>query len=271
MEHKFNSIVAETLLIPLHMRAKENKQENPILNDKIAEQLVESLEYDYSKFDHAKLSEVGCLVRGWYFDRAVQRFVESQSKAIVVNVGCGLDTRYQRIGNEKAIFYDMDLPEVIDLRKKLIPEQSNNIYISASLLEIGWMDNLRNKHPEASFIFIAEGVLMYFDEKEVKDFLHNIANRFVGGEIWFDLCGTMMSRRGVKPDSLRNHEAQIRFGMDNGHIVEQWVSNLKLIEQSIYMQFFRKRWGFFFGQILGRIPSICKKFSSLVGYKITEL
>ena len=88
--HKFESIVAETLLIPLYYRAKESRRKNPILNDKVAEGLVDSLEYDYSRFDGAKLSEVGCVVRGWFFDRAVRRFIGKHADAVVVNVGCGL-------------------------------------------------------------------------------------------------------------------------------------------------------------------------------------
>ena len=181
MKYEFKSIVAETLLIPLYMRAKESRRNNPILYDKAAERLADSLEYDYSQFDGA----------------------------VVVNVGCGLDTRFQRIGNPKAVYYDLDLPEVIALRRELIPEQPDNVYIAASLLETDWMDDLRRRHPDAEFIFIVEGVLMYFYEKQVKAFLHNVANRFGGGELWFDVCGTMMSRHGVKPDSLRKHEAQI--------------------------------------------------------------
>ena len=267
-KHEFENIVAETLLIPLYMRAKESRREAPILDDKAAERLADSLEYDYSRFDGAKLSEVGCVVRGWYFDRAVMRFIDTHPCPVVVNVGCGLDTRFQRIGNGKAVFYDMDLPEVISLRRELIPEQPGNIYIADSLLETGWMDSLRQKHPDAQFIFIAEGVLMYFYEKQVKAFLHNIASRFRGGELWFDVCGTIMSRHGVKPDSLRNHEAQIRSGLSDGHLVEQWEPALRLIEQANYMKFFRPRWGFFFGQILGRMTRLCYGFSSMLGYKI---
>lgn len=266
--HEFKSIVAETLLIPLYMRAKESRRMHPILDDKMAERLADSLEYDYSRFDSAKLSEVGCLVRGWYFDRAVRQFIKTHPNPVVVNVGCGLDTRFQRIGSDRALFYDMDLPEVIALRRSLIPEQTGNPYIAASLLETGWMDNLLMKHPDADFIFVVEGVLMYFHEKQVRAFLHQLAKRFSGGELWFDVCGTMMSRHGVKPDSLRKQEVQIRFGLNDGHLVEQWEPTLRLIDQSNYMKFFRRRWGFFFGQILGRMKWLCYKFSSLLGYKI---
>ena len=80
-KHEFENIVAETLLIPLYMRAKENRRKNPILCDKLAEQLVENIEYDYSRFDGAKLSEVGCVIRGWYFDHAIRRFIDTLTPA----------------------------------------------------------------------------------------------------------------------------------------------------------------------------------------------
>ena len=83
-----------------------------------------------------------------------------------------------------------------------------------------------------------------------------MAERFGGGELWFDVCGTMMSRHGVKPDSLREHEAQIRSGLSDGRLVEQWEPRLRLLEQANYMKFFRPRWGFFFGQILGRMTRL---------------
>ena len=220
-KREFKSIVAETLFIPLYMRAKESRRDNPILYDRTAQQLADSLEYDYSRFEGARLSEVGCVVRGWYFDRAVQRFIKTHPHPVVANVGCGLDTRFQRIGDGRTVFYDMDLPEVIALRRELMPEQPGNPYIAASLLETDWMDALRQRHPDAEFIFVAEGVLMYFYEEQVRAFLHHVASRFAGGELWFDVCGTMMSRHGVKPDSLRKHEAQIRHGITDGHAVEQ--------------------------------------------------
>lgn len=106
--------------------------------------------------------------------------------------------------------------------------------------------------------------------RQRRAFLHHVASRFAGGELWFDVCGTMMSRHGVKPDSLRKHEAQIRHGITDGHAVEQWEPSLRLIEQANYMKFFRTRWGFFFGQIWGRMTWLCRKFSSMLGYTITS-
>ncbi len=208
-KYEFKSIVAETLLIPLYMRAKESRRNNPILYDKAAEWLADSLEYDYSQFDGAKLSEVGCVVRGWYFDCAVRRFIKAHSHPVVVNVGCGLDTCFQRIGSQKAVFYDLDLPEVIALRRELIPEQPDNVYIEASLLETDWMDDLRRKHPEAEFIFIVEGVLMYFYEKQVKSFLHHSvhAGDSSSGRYWGASLGS--ATNSVHCSDIKSHQNSV--------------------------------------------------------------
>lgn len=74
-----------------------------------------------------------------------------------MNVGCGLDTRYQRIEeHDKAIFYEMDLPEVIDLRRDLLPEPAGDHYIAGSLLETQWMDDLRKSIPKESLSLLSK-------------------------------------------------------------------------------------------------------------------
>ncbi|MCR4769983.1 MAG: class I SAM-dependent methyltransferase [Bacteroidaceae bacterium] len=269
-KYVFKNIVSETLLIPLYMRAKESRRtDSAIIRDKFAEQLVEQIDSDYTNLDGAKLSEIGCVVRSWYFDNVVKRFIHSHKRPIVVNVGCGLDTRAQRVGDiDDVVFYEMDLPEVIKLRRKLIPETENDRYLSASLLETEWMDRLRKAHPDDDFIFVIEGVLMYFYENQVKSFLQNMAQRFPHSELWFDVCGKGARHKMLKPDSLRTHKAEIRSGFSDGHLPEKWIKNMELIEQKSYMSFFRSRWGFFFGHIMGHFPKICFKFSSLLGYKL---
>ena len=159
------------------------------------------------------------------------------------------------------------MPEVIDLRRKLIPETGEDRYIAASLLETGWMDALKKQHPEGQFIFVVEGVLMYFYEEQVKTVLKHIAKRFSGGELWFDVCGKMMVKSGAKPDSLRKSAAEIRSGISDGHEVEIWVPALELIEQACYQKFFTERWGTVM-RLFARFPRFSCKFSSLLGYRI---
>ena len=267
---EFKSIVAETLLIPLYMRAKESRLgPKAVLCDREAERLVESIDYDFSRFDNAELSAIGCVVRGRYFDRAVRRFISAREHPVVVNVGCGLDTRYQRIAEHgRAVFYEMDLPEVIELRRALLPEPEGDRYIAGSLQEIAWMDDLRSRHPNGEFIFVIEGVLMYFYEEQVRQLLGRLVDRFGGGEVWFDVCGPMLVRsKRLKPDSLRNHAARIRSGLSDGREVERWEPRLELIDQGIYQKYFPKRWGPV-GRLLGSFPKLSRKFSSMLGYRI---
>ncbi|MFI3280815.1 MAG: class I SAM-dependent methyltransferase [Rikenellaceae bacterium] len=137
-KYQFDNIVAETLLIPLYMRAIENQRTDPILKDPMAQKLVDSIEYDYTLFDNSIKSAVGCVIRGQYFDDAVRRFITSHKDVVVVNIGCGLDTRCQRVCGDtpsSATFYDVDLPKVMQIRAELIPAPKNNIYLSESILD----------------------------------------------------------------------------------------------------------------------------------------
>lgn len=263
--------VEETLLITLYMRAKESGRKNAIIRDELACKLVDKIDYDFAKFDKASMSALGCVIRGRHFDRKVQDFIYRTRQPVVVNIGCGLDTRYQRIKEKRnAIFYELDLPEVIVLRERLLPPaDKNNIPLAASLLETEWIDELCKKHPESQFIFILEGVVMYFYEEQVRALLKRLASHFPGGEIHLDVCGTMFQKKSVKNDSVKHTNARFRCGIDDGHLIEQWVPELKMTDNLSYMDIEKGRWGFK-GVLARLLPGLAHKFSSILGYKIKE-
>ena len=266
---EFQSVVAETLLIPLYMRAKESRRRDAVLHDPEAERLVARIAYDYGKFDKAWMSALGCVVRSRYYDQRVESFIRLNARPVVVNVGCGLDTRFQRIAERRnAVFYELDLPEVMAIREKLLPAPAGDNYLAGSLLDTEWLEGLRTRHPDGHFIFVFEGVLMYFHEEQVRTELRNIVRRFPAGEVCFDVCGPMMVNTGLKPDSLRRNAAQIRSGLADGHKVERWEPRLQLIEQRSYMEFARRRWGLT-GIFFRAFPHLARKFSSLLAYRIS--
>ena len=266
---EFQSVVAETLLIPLYMRAKESRRRDAVLHDPEAERLVARIAYDYGKFDKAWMSALGCVVRSRYYDQRVESFIRLNARPVVVNVGCGLDTRFQRIAERRnAVFYELDLPEVMAIREKLLPAPAGDNYLAGSLLDTEWLEGLRTRPPDGHFIFVFEGVLMYFYEEQVRTVLRNIVSRFPAGEGCFDVCGPMMVNTGLKPDSLRRNAAQIRSGLADGHMVERWEPRLQLIEQRSYMEFARRRWGLT-GIFFRAFPHLARKFSSLLAYRIS--
>lgn len=267
---KFKDAVAETLLIPLYMRAKESRRKTDrIITDPFAEALVERIEYDYSKFDSAKLSAVGCAVRCWYLDNVMRNFEKTHVNTVVVNVACGLDARCQRTQTEfrSGSFYSLDLPEVISLRKKLLPEANGESYIASSLFDTEWMLSIKSKHPQSSFLFIMEGVLMYFNEKQIRELFDNLAEHFPESEVWFDACGTFTAKNSDKHDALKKVSAKFAWGIDNGHDIEKWNGKLKLIEQSSQGLFFRSRYPFPMN-VMGFFPKLLFKFCSIIGVKI---
>ena len=110
-------------------------------------------------------------------------FLKKYPQASVVNIGCGLDTTFERIDNGNVYWYDLDLPDVIDLRRKFIRESERRKFIVSSFFEDDWFQNL---HVEDNILFIAAGVLYYFKAEEVQNVFKKIADRFPGSEMIFD-------------------------------------------------------------------------------------
>lgn len=238
----FADPIAETLLLPLYMRACESKSEHPILCDTEAARLVSHFDFDFRRFDKAVMSRIGTAVRASYFDEIATEFVRTHTEAVVVNVGCGLDTRFQRIGGcAKAHCYSMDLPEVMRVREELLPAVENETFLSASLLETDWLERLKADHSSSPVLFLFEGVLMYFSEEDVRKVLTEIASRFPEATIVFDAGGKAMKQK--RHDMLKKMEAKLKFSLDDGRTLESWGLPLKLEEQRCCMDFHRRRWG----------------------------
>lgn len=221
--------VSETLLIPLYARAREQQQVPPLLIDERAAHLVRSIDYDFQKFELAPMSMTGVVIRASYFDAIVRQFITQHTEPIIVHLGCGLDTRRQRLGAqaEKAHFYQVDVPEVIRFRESLLAPESNESLLPVCMFSTKWMDALVKKHPKATFLFIIEGVLMYFPYADNKQLFEDLAARFSGAEIHFDVISSWLSQHTYLHDSVRFTHADFKFGIDNDKIFEQWHPNLQ--------------------------------------------
>ena len=262
--------VSETLLIPLYARAREQQQVPPLLIDKCAAQLVQRIDYDFQKFELAPMSMTGVVIRAAYFDAIVRLFIEQHSEPVVVHLGCGLDTRRQRLGKqaEKAQFYHIDIPEVIAFRKSLLTPETNETLVSACMFSTEWMDALVKKTPKATFIFIIEGVLMYFSYTENKQLFENIAAHFSGAEIHFDVISAWLSQHTYLHDAVRFTQAEFKFGVDNDKLFERWHPRLQYQGSFDLLSFDGWRnmsWPILMGQAL--FPSL-KSAARVVAYLI---
>ncbi len=248
----FKDGVSETLLINLYFRSLENKLPKPLLKDEFSGAVVDKIDYDFSKFDSSDMSRIGVIIRAKYFDDEIIEFAKNKECIVVVQVGAGFDTRPLRLEHAcpNAVFYDLDLPDVIKFRDELVPKAKQNFSLACSMLETAWMDELAGKYPQTPFIFVLEGVSMYFEESEMKGFFLNLAKRFKG-EVALDLlnvwCCKMMAKNHTKHDTLKYiKDAKTKFGIDDPRDIERWDDEgcIKYLKTGIMMDMYLNRWPF---------------------------
>lgn len=263
--------IADTLFITLYAKAVETRKKKPLIVDPAACGLVGKIDYDFSRYKNKPKTSVGVAIRATHFDNMASRFIRENDNPVVVLVGCGLDTRVQRIGSEtagKAVFYELDIEEVIQIRRQLIPPLPNEHYIASSMLTTGWMDDIKEKHPGGSFIFIIEGVLMYFNEDDNKFIFRELANRFPGAELHFDMLNKWMSGKSSMHDTVSKTKAKFVFGTNDEKEMEQWHPRLKHVRSYTFNEFKGwRRMGFVLATLMSIIP-VFKKSSRLMSYKI---
>ena len=129
--------VAETLLIPLYIRAMESQRPDAFIKDKRAEELVRQLDQESLRKTLALTEDFGRMVvilKGREFDRFAQDFLARHPDAVIVHIGCGLDTRFERVDNGQVEWYDLDLPDVIELRRKYLGDEGERYHCQEAVL-----------------------------------------------------------------------------------------------------------------------------------------
>ena len=136
MKEKVNVTgVPETMVQTLYARAKETKKQNAKIKDEIAVELVEKLDYDFSKADKDKAMSCGVIARTIVLDRMVRQYLEKHENTVVVNIACGLDTRCYRMKEKYLRWYNVDLPETMKIRRQFLPETGPIYQIAKSAMD----------------------------------------------------------------------------------------------------------------------------------------
>ena len=223
--------LSSTLLIPLWAKAVEFERSDALLVDAEAHRMLRMIDYDFKKFESAKMSQIGCCGRALIIDNEVRRFIANHTNSVVVQLGAGLDARFERLGKPNVVeWYDLDLPEVMVFRRQLLPETDNH-YLEDSLFNDDWMKVIaaRNK----PVLLILEGVLMYFPESEVKAFLEKATKYFPQLSLVFDSVPPIGVGRSKRHDALRSMDNEQRpefvWGPSDFRRLEQWFPNLKIM------------------------------------------
>jgi len=181
------SKVQETLLITLYAKAIDNRSKNPILHDVKADQLVGMIDYDFTKLNSWGNDNL-IVVRAKQYDDWIQQFIKRNPVCVVLHLGCGLDTRVTRINPPSTVhWFDIDFPEVIQLRKNFYAEHPGYQMIESSITDPTWLAEISTGQP---VMIIAEGVLEYLTGEEVKGLLNRLTDYFSHGVITFDVMNS---------------------------------------------------------------------------------
>ncbi|MFX1274603.1 MAG: class I SAM-dependent methyltransferase [Promethearchaeota archaeon] len=225
--------IESTMGGPLWARATYSPTNPDILKDSQASEIIKKIDVDFSVAQEfcGEYLGINFIVRARKFDDAIKRFIKEFPNATVVNIGCGLDTTFSRIDNGTIKWYDLDLPSAIEYRLKLIPETKRSFCISKSMFDYSWFDDIEYDKKNGIFFFAA-GVFNYFEENEISKLCIEIANRFPGGELMFDVpskLGLMILNRRIKKMGLDGMEMHFGLGSPVRQI-SKWSDKIKVIE-----------------------------------------
>src|SRR5215472_15817116 len=170
--------VQQTLFIPLAARARETGRRRPVLRDPKAVEMVRSIDFDEAAYGRNWGPGFVTAIRTLVFDWWVRQFLADHPAGTVVELGTGLNTRFERTDNGTVHWIDLDLPDTIALRRRFFAATDRRQMVAASLLDEDWMPPV-DQSP-GPYFFVSDGVLTYLAEDAVTSTLERIARRFPG-------------------------------------------------------------------------------------------
>jgi len=216
----------KTLLITLYAKAVESRSPDSILKDHYAAEAAERIAFDFSRFNLSHNAMIALAIRAKVLDQWTEQFLHEHPAANVLHIGCGLDSRYFRLQPPPEVaWWEVDYPEVIDLREQVYGKQTGARLLPASILEESWLQEIPSDVPT---LVVAEGVLPYFTAVTATQFLSGVVSHFDSGQIAFDAYnrwGVMWLNR--LPIMRQTHE-KLNWAVDDPRELERAVPTMKL-------------------------------------------
>lgn len=167
------------------------------------------------------ISTLGILARTKIIDEEVSKILSQNAAATIINLGAGLDTRIKRVDNGLLKWYDLDLPDVIQFRRRFFSECEHIQFIAKSVLDPTWPEQI-NVSENSTVIIIAEGLLMYFTEDDVSHILTLLSERYPGAHMLFDVVHSYFVGKKISSTFL--------WGIDEAKDIKRLNSSIELVQ-----------------------------------------
>jgi O-methyltransferase involved in polyketide biosynthesis len=225
---------AETLLITLYSKAIETQRPDPILVDKKALEIVNQVDYDFNLLKVPQKTVAMVLLRARKMDGYTRDFLARYPQSLVLHLGCGLDSRCLRVAPYQGNWYDLDFPDVISLRRKFYQENDNYHMIATPVTDLSWIDQVEAQGRPV--LVLAEGLMMYLREAEVKSLVLRLKEIFPGCHLVFDVFSQMTAKSVGAHPSLQKTGASVYWGIDDNRQIESWEEGIQLQEEWFFTQ-----------------------------------
>lgn len=203
---------AETMLQSFYARAMYSKNPRHRFHDEKAEEIVDKLDYDFGQASHDAAMSGGVIARTVVFDELVSDFIAKNPNCTVVNIACGLDTRFYRMDNGTITWYNLDLPETIEVRDSVYHESGRVSTIGCSAFDPAWVDRVNAR---GKMLFIIEGLTMYLSAEQVGAMLGIIRDNFDNAYVLMEcLCPKFVGKEKVEK-SIQSTGAQFSWGANS--------------------------------------------------------
>lgn len=243
--------VSKTAIMTLRSHVLESQKNKPIINDPMAKYCLDKLVLLASEDEKAllfnrKLSSAltnHIAIRARKYDSIINDFISKNSSSTVVNLGCGFDTRYWRIDNEKCKYIELDLPELVEIKKDVLKEHLCYELIGCSALDSSWIDRVTSKG-NRNFLLIAEALFMYLPKAGVINLFKTFSERFYHSQIVLEVVTEKYTRGIWKKIAIMKVKQELGFdpgstyssGVKNAFELESYGDGIKVINEWSYIE-----------------------------------
>lgn len=211
------SALENTLFIPMLGRIYASEHFRNILYDETALSLKDALPKDLAdKGSQSQYTLLASASRSANMDRYVQSFLRRKPGGVIAELGCGLETTYYRNDDGHTRWYAVDLPDVLEYRKALLPKPQRQACFAGDAFSGDWIRRIRSGALDAPVLVVAGGLFHYFKEEKVVALLRML-HGFGSVEVVFDGVSRigmgMMRKKYMK--QMGHADARMFFCVDS--------------------------------------------------------
>lgn len=252
MKEKVNVTgVPETMIQTLYARAKESGKKDAKIKDDMAMEIVSKLDYDFSKADQDKAMSYGVIARTIVLDHMVEQYLQENPNTIVVNIACGMDTRCYRMQGKYLRWYNIDLPETMQIRSQFLKENGPIFQIAKSAMDASYTDEMT--YNGENVLVVIEGLSMYLSEPDIRQIFSIIESAFQNATVLIETMSPFVVSH-IKEKSIERSNAKFTWGVRNGRELSKLLPAFTYITEVSLVEGMKKMMPIY--HLIGKIPAV---------------